>query len=209
MARVKKAPKVPQKRGAQATQAIFEAALDFAARFGLDAVTVEGLSAHLGIAKTTIYRRWPNVSVLLTDAVLSEVTRMASLDELATARETFGAAMKRLVHMYTSPKGEVVRALLGRAQLDAGLVRQIEDRWVEPRREIARDILHRAKLRGELKPDVDADILLDCLYGPIYHRLLVPYKHARLDSVFVDRVLNLVFDAIELKPTRDRQKRLG
>jgi AcrR family transcriptional regulator len=196
MRKPKKTAKTPQKRGEQATELVFQAALDLADRFGLEAVTIEGLASHLGIAKTTIYRRWPNVSTLLTDAILSEVTKMAPLRELGTVRETFEASMKRLVALYTSSRGAVLRSLIGRAQQDEKLVKQIEDRWVEPRREIARGFLRNAASRGEIAPDSDPDVILDCLYGPIYHRLLVPYRNSVMNDLFVDRVLDTVFGHI-------------
>lgn len=173
--------------------------MDHAERFGLEAVTIEGLASHLGIAKTTIYRRWPNFSALITDAVLSQVQKMAPLEERGSLRETFEAPMKRLAAMYAGPRGSVIRSLIGRAQSDPELVKQIEERWVEPRREIARGLLRRAIVRGEIKANSDPDVILDCLYGPIYHRLLVPYRDSGSNEFideFVERVLDIVFDGI-------------
>jgi len=39
--------------------------------------------------------------------------------------------------------------------------------------------------------------VLDALYGPIYHRLLVPYDDAPLSDEFIDRVVDHVFGGLE------------
>jgi hypothetical protein len=41
-------------------------------------------------------------------------------------------------------------------------------RWVEPRRQVAREIVRHALQSGELRAGLDPD----ALYGPFYHRLL-------------------------------------
>jgi hypothetical protein len=43
----------------------------------------------------------------------------------------------------------------------------------EPRRQRAAEILHRAVRRGELAADIDLELALDFLAGPLYWRLVV------------------------------------
>ena len=185
-----------QQRGDDATQALLSASLALVSKFGVDAVTIDRLSVHSGMAKTTIYRRWPNVSAILMDAVLSEVNLTAPIKRQATARETFMTAMKLLVRLYSSQHGRTLRALIGRAQVDSSLLQAVETRWVEPRRELAREVLREGVRRGEIRPELDADVVLDLLYGAIYHRLLVPYKRAALNDLFVEKVVDAVFDGL-------------
>ncbi len=186
-----------QQRGRNATQAILRASLELAESSGLDSLTVEGIADHCGIAKTTIYRRWPNVSAILMDAVLSQVTAAAPLKEQSTVRQTFAVSMKLLIKLYTSPDGDILRTLIGRAQVDDSLRITIETNWVEPRRKLAREVLRRGIQRGEIRPDLDTDIVLDLIYGAIYHRLLVPYKMAKLNERFADDILDTVFRGVD------------
>ena len=182
------------RRGARATQLVLEAALEFAARNGLDATTIEALAGSLHVGKTTMYRRWPNASALMIDALLSEITSLAPIQGRASVRETFLAAMMSLVELYNGHRGELIRSLIGRAQGDASLIAQLSSRWVEPRRKIAREFIREGVRRNELKKDTDPDIVLDCLYGAIYHRFLMPYDNAELNRAFVERVVRTVFD---------------
>lgn len=191
----------PRTRGADATASILRAVLDLGDEVGFDALTVERLAERTGVAKTTIYRRWPNVSAIVMDAFLTEVTNAAPIREKATARETFATAMKLLARAYRGRQGQIMRPLLGRAQVDDRLLDAVRLRWVEPRRQIAREIVRRGIEAGELKPGLDPDVVLDLLYGPIYHRLLVPYVNSDTSDAYIDAVVEAAFGGLELKPS--------
>ena len=169
-------------------------------RSEFDASTIEGIAERTGVAKTTIYRRWPNVSAIVMDAFLTEVTKAAPIQEKATARESFAASMKLLARAYRGQQGRIMRPLLGRAQTDDRLLDAVKIRWVEPRRQIAREMVRRGIANGELRPGLDPDVVLDALYGPIYHRLLVPYVNSDIPDTYIDAVIETVFGGLELKP---------
>ena len=183
-------------RRGDATATILRAALELGEELGFDALTIEGIAARTGVAKTTIYRRWPNVAAIVMDAFLTEVTKAAPIQRRASARESFSASMKLLVRAYHGQQGRIMRSLLGRAQVDSRLLEAMRMRWVEPRREIAREIVREAIARGELRPGLDPDIVLDLLYGPIYHRLLIPYIGSDITDDFIDALLETVFGGL-------------
>jgi hypothetical protein len=68
-------------------------------------------------------------------------------------------------------------------------------RWVEPRRDEARQVIVRGIERGEIRKDLDADVLLDALYGPVYFRLLA--GHAPLTQGFADALAELVMSGLD------------
>jgi AcrR family transcriptional regulator len=186
-----------QQRGPETTQAILRAALELGEELGFDGLTIEGIAIRSGIAKTTIYRRWPNVGAIVMDAFLADVTRLAPIQTRSTARESFTASMRRLAKAYRGRLGRILRPLLGRAQSDENLREAVRTRWVEPRREIARDIVRRGMKSGELRDGLDPDVVLDALYGPFYHRLLVPYKNGILSDAFIDTLVDTVFGGLK------------
>jgi AcrR family transcriptional regulator len=158
---------------------------------------VEGIAARAGVAKTTIYRRWPNVWGIVMDAFLAEITKVAPLQERPTARESFKASMQLLAKSYRGRQGRILRLLLGQAQTDEQLRLAVQSRWVEPRREVALEFVRRGIETGELRRGLDPDIVLDALYGPFYHRLLVPYDGAPISTAYVDSLVDTVFRGLE------------
>ncbi len=179
------------------TAAILRAALQLGEELGFEGLTVEGIAARSGIAKTTIYRRWANVGAIVMDAFLADVTRLAPIQVRSTARESFTSSMRLLGRAYRGRLGKILRPLLGRAQVDQNLREAVRTRWVEPRRQIAREIVCRGIQSGELRPGLDPDIVLDALYGPFYHRLLVPYNNGMISDRFIDALVDTVFGGVE------------
>ena len=57
---------------------------------------------------------------------------------------------------------------------DAELARAYRERYSGPRRALAVARLARAQELGQLRPDVDPEVVVDQLWGACYHRLLLP-----------------------------------
>jgi hypothetical protein len=76
----------------------------------------------------------------------------------------------------------------------------VKSRWVEPRRQIAREIVRRGIQTGELRSGLDPDVVLDALYGAIYHRLLVPYDNAPISDSYIAKLVDTVFGGLAPPP---------
>ena len=84
----------------------------------------------------------------------------------------------------------MVAELVAEAQTDPEFASIYHARFVAPRREPARALLSRAIDSGELPSDIDVDLALDLVYGPLYHRLL--HGHAPLNDRFVQDIVDAV-----------------
>jgi AcrR family transcriptional regulator len=153
------------------------------AESGLAAMTIEGVAARAGVGKASIYRRWPSKGALAFDATLSEYlagqptrdTGSLEGDLLATARDWI-RSVKR------SPLGPTLRFLTAEVQSDPSLAAAWRERFVRPIRQQRRPIVERAIARGEIPANSDAELILDMLYGPLYHRYL--HRHLPLNDHF-------------------------
>ena len=63
--------------------------------------------------------------------------------------------------------------LLAEASRDEELHAIFYAQLVEPRRRVMRIVLERARDRGELRDDVDLELTIDMLVGPVIYRLLL------------------------------------
>ena len=69
--------------------------------------------------------------------------------------------------------GRVFRALAGQAQHDAAMCARFRKDYLRLQRRTDRLPFERAVERGELTPDIDTELAVDQLVGPIYYWVLV------------------------------------
>jgi len=191
--RQKRAPGRP--RSEQAHSAILRSTLKLLGQNGFSELTIESVAAHAGVGKATVYRWWPNKAALIADAFASSTTRKLHFPDTGSVRTDMSQQMRQLIKIFSSRRGRIVSAILGGGQSDRDLIAAFRERFLWPRRREAYATLRRGILRGELRKDVDLDLLLDSLYGPIYMRFLI--RHDKLTPDFVDRLCELVLAGAE------------
>ena len=93
-----------------------------------------------------------------------------------------------------TPAGRVVTELIGQAQTDEDLATAFRSLYSSERRRLAGERLLRAKEQGQIRDDVDVQILVDQLWGAVYHRMLVPDEPVTDD--FVVALVSHLIDGI-------------
>lgn len=177
-------------RSEQARLAILRSTLKLLGKNGFSELTIEAVAAHAGVGKATVYRWWSNKAALIADAFASSTTRKLHFPDTGSVRTDMSQQMRQLIKIFGSRRGRIVSAILGGGQSDRDLITAFRERFLWPRRQEAYATLRRGILRGELRKDVDMDLILDSLYGPIYMRFLI--RHGKLTPDFVDNLCELV-----------------
>jgi AcrR family transcriptional regulator len=170
--------------------AILRSALKLLGENGFSDLTIEDVAAHATVGKATVYRWWPNKAALIADAFASSATRKLHFPDTGSVYTDMSQQMRQLIKIFRSRRGRIVSAILGGGQSDRDLIAAFRDRFLWPRRREAYATLQRGIERGELRRNVDMDLLLDSLYGPIYMRFLI--RHDKLTPEFVDHLCELV-----------------
>jgi AcrR family transcriptional regulator len=184
-------------RSQQAHKAILEAAAALLLERGLPAVSMDAVAERAGVSKATIYRWWPTKEALALDALYTEWnTVRPSARDTGSLRSDLLALLRPWARLAGSrPYGRVITALLTEARSDPAFAAEYRQRFIEPRRDQARALFHRAVERGEIPADTKIDVAMDVLYGPLYHRLL--HGHAPLTDRFVRDVVDMALDGIQ------------
>jgi len=177
-------------RSEEARVAILRSALKLLGKNGFSDLTIEDVAAHASVGKATVYRWWPNKAALIADAFASSATRKLHFPDTGSVYTDMSQQMRQLIKIFRSRRGRIVSAILGGGQSDRDLIAAFRDRFLWPRRREAYATLQRGIERGELRRNVDMDLLLDSLYGPIYMRFLI--RHDKLTPEFVDHLCELV-----------------
>jgi AcrR family transcriptional regulator len=184
-------------RSERARRAILQAANELLESEGFAAVTVEAIAERAGVSKATIYRWWPNRAAVVMDGFLSIVSSEVPFPHTGHAREDIRIHMRRLAEAFSGKIGRTVAALIAEGQSDPELAEALRSRWLSVRRTEAKKILELGIERGELREDIDQEVAVDVLYGPIYYRMLV--GHAPLDDDFADALADHVFGGLRAR----------
>jgi len=177
-------------RSEEARLAILRSTLDVLKESGFSDFTIEAVADRAGVGKATVYRWWPNRGALIADAFASSTTTKLRFPDTGSLMTDMSRQMRQLIKVFSSPQGRIVSAILAAGQEDKELIAAFRERFLMPRRREAYATLHRGVRRGELRKDVDPNLLLDSLYGPIYMRFLI--QHDQLTPQFVDQLCGLV-----------------
>src|ERR1700727_43079 len=176
-------------RSEQARLSILRSSLSLLAKKGFSEFTIEAVAARASVGKATVYRWWPDKAALIADAFASSTTRKLHFPDTGSVRTDMSQQMRQLVKILLSRRGRIVSAMLGAGQSDNNLIAAFRDRFLKPRRQEAYATLRRGILRGQLGKNVDMNLILDSLYGPIYMRFLI--RHDKLTPEFVDGLFEL------------------
>src|SRR5258708_39567554 len=123
-------------RPSEIQRRVLDAAFESVLRIGFRAVTVESISAETGIAKTSIYRRWPNKAAMVMDAF---VFRIGPGIGFSPSDDHIGSIRKQMLALakaFRGPAGTMIKALLGVAQFDVELAEGVREHWLLPRRRL-------------------------------------------------------------------------
>jgi AcrR family transcriptional regulator len=169
-------------RSAACRRKILAAADALLARDGFARMSVDAIAQTAGVSKATIYRWWPNKAAVVMEALLESTEPGVHVPVGPDPEEDLIARIRRTVLLFRSPKGRVFASLIGKAQSDPELAEAYRKQLLGPRRAGLRAVLDRAAAAGSVRPDIDFELAIDLVYGPLYTRLML--GHAPIDDAF-------------------------
>ncbi|MFI6600041.1 TetR/AcrR family transcriptional regulator [Nonomuraea sp. NPDC050536] len=173
-------------------EAIRVAALEMVRECGYRGVSMEGIAARSGVSKQAIYRRYRSKGEIILD-VLIDTAGHVPVPDTGTLRGDLEELLTVTFAAQRDVTGMLNRALVTEALQDPDFAKQLWDRLIVHRRALVRDLLTRARGRGEITRDVDDDALTDLVFGPMWYRLI--FEHAPLDDAYARTLARAVTHA--------------
>lgn len=169
-------------RPARAEAVILQAALDELAANGFAGLTMERIASSACVGRATIYRHWRSCADLIIDAMRTLKPDLP-LPDTGSLRGDLLVQVGGYAHALSStPFGTILPALVDAAQRDPELA-ELHSMLIHERRAKSLALLARGVERGELPGDVDDELLLDRIVGPIFYRHLVLHRATSPDEV--------------------------
>jgi AcrR family transcriptional regulator len=178
-------------RAADADSAILDAALALFEKNGYAGLSIDAVAAAAGVAKTTIYRRWASKAMLLSAAAAPLYAQFLTSPDSGCLRDDLIDLLTRGRELMTGRAGRILQMLI-RASAEHGEMVEPLQAALYRRRRLYHVVLNRAIARGELRDDLDQDLLVDLLLGPFWVRTMVTPSPIPLELVptTVDAVLD-------------------
>jgi AcrR family transcriptional regulator len=159
---------------------------------GMADLTFERVARLSGVSKTTLYKWWPSKGALALDGYFHAVEQTLAFEDTGDIRADLTSQLRAFARIMTrTPAGRVVTELIGQSQTDDELATAFRSLYSSERRRLAAERLARAREQGQIRPDIDVQVLVDQLWGAVYHRLLIPDEPVTDDFV-VALVTNLL-----------------
>lgn len=182
-------------RSPRADAAILGATMRLLVADGYESLSIERVAAEAGVAKTTIYRRYPAKRDLVIAALLAASDVLPPPGPVDDLR----AALERLVEdvvegLVRSGAIRVLASLMAADAREPGLMDAFRARVVEPRRQLIAEMLRAGVARGELRPDVDPLVVAEMLAGAVvaHHLILGATADAAWASALADTLWHAV-----------------
>ncbi|MDX6407861.1 MAG: hypothetical protein QOE13_932 [Gaiellaceae bacterium] len=170
-------------------QAILDATRELLADGGVRGLTVEGVAARAGVAKTTIYRRWRSRDDLALAVLLEMVAQVTAVPNLGDTRAELTRFVNGAVDILgKSLMGRVMQGLVSELATNPELAKSFRDQVVAARLAEVRRTVDRGIERGDLRSDTDYELAHELLFGPVYYRLLL--SGGTLDDKLAPRIVD-------------------
>lgn len=152
---------------------------------GLGGVSVDAIVARSQVAKTTIYRHWPDRAALLLEACANLESKPVVPDTGSLKGDLTVLAL-HVARQVRSKRSTVVPSIMDAAERDP----DIEKLFLKMQSEIDgtfRTVIERSRRRKEISKGIDASEIVLAILAPIAYRRW--FSRERIDDRFVKRLV--------------------
>lgn len=195
-------PRAPGRPRSDATrQAILDASAHLLESESYDKISIERIAAEAKVGKQSIYRWWGGKADVMLAAYTERV--IPRLPPRAPTGDSVGDLEDFLKQYFASVRAPLVRramqGLLAEAQLDSDFRLRFYGVFVASRRTNFRQLLRHGVANGQLRPDLDVEMIIDLLNGAFWYRLLSGAED-EIDDDFAEGLIRTLLPS--LTPTK-------
>jgi AcrR family transcriptional regulator len=173
---VQTVPRSPSRGGRprdpQVDAAIVDAVLAVLAAVPYSKMRMDDVAQRAGVAKTTLYRRYPSKVALVRATLEQYLTRFTFLDSSDVEAVLSDITRQQVDEFATGAPGAALSNVCAEANHNPELAAVVRHAFRAKRKELAR-VLRRGIADGQLRADLDIELMLDLLLAVFPYRLLV------------------------------------
>lgn len=158
-------------------------------------LSIERIARTAGVGKATIYRRWSGKEELFVDVVRAAEPADPELPG-TSMRDDLVALLEQLRRRgLVSRSSAILHNVYAQMKSSPKLWCAYDATVVEPRRRLQIEILRRGQRNGELRTDIDVQVLNDIFVGPMLVRSVMR-RDADLPEGLAEQIVDAVLDGL-------------
>lgn len=151
-------------------QEILDATIDILAEVGYDRLTMDAVATRAKASKATLYRRWNGKAQLVIDALISEKEPAPATPDTGSLRGDLIAAFCGMGGLTDSRQIAILGSVVTAMARDQEFAEAFRRDFIGPKKVKTLELFTRALARGEIRDDVDLDLISAALPGICLHR---------------------------------------
>ena len=185
--------RVGRPRDPQIDSAVLDATVAVLNESGYGRLTLEEVARRAGTTKPAIRRRWPTRQQLVLAALGQRLGNARAPDTGCTLCD-LDECLKVFVAAFRRMPPDVIGPLFADCAGDRELRASFMTTLFDPPRAAVRETLERAHARGDLRDEVDLDLILDLIGSLVHYRAL--FGHARTSNAEIERAVEALLRGI-------------
>ncbi|OQD55604.1 TetR family transcriptional regulator [Streptomyces phaeoluteigriseus] len=179
------------------TEAIRAAVFEELATVGYARMSIEGIARRAGVGKTAVYRRWRSKLHLVLDIVSAIAVQGLPAPETGSLegdlRVLYEVTSRALRHPVAS---QIIPDLQAEAARNPEIAEAMQKALRDGQEGVALKIVAAATQRGEVRGDLDDELALDLISGPLYWRSVV-IRSPKLPKGYLGTLARATAEAIK------------
>src|SRR5882757_1264866 len=183
---------VRTRRGAASVEkAILDAAIAELAEVGFGRLTFESIAERAGTGKSPLYRRWPDTTSLVIDALGHLRADPAGYQRTGVLRDDLIGLTRHMTKDQRGVRADAFRSLLGEAHRYPQLLVRFRLQVLDPMFDTLTEMLRDAAARGEIPAERLTPVVLEVLHALIVKRTILDVRDLTKKDItaMVDEVL--------------------
>ena len=191
-------------RSTHAHEQVLDAALRLFADRGIDSTSMDAIAEASGVSKATIYKHWPDKDALC----LEVMARVHHLDEEPPISGDVRADLVSVLSRWspehrTEMQTRLLPHLIAYSVRNPAFGTAWKSRAMEPPRTHLIKLLKRSVEQGDLPADLDYDLAISLLIGPMIYRHVLSSMSGKMPENMPHRVVEAFWKAHAITTTND------
>ncbi len=156
------------------TEAIQLALLEELAAVGYGRLSIEAVARRAGVGKTAVYRRWSSKLDMVLEVVSTVAGTRLALPDTGSLQSDLEIFLRFTARALRHPlASQIIPDLLAEAARNEKIATTLQQTLQANQHEIGVLLVERAAKRGEITGEIDPDLAVDLVVGPLYWRLAI------------------------------------